>query len=349
MLGNAKKITLITAVSLFFAFTAFRISVVPGMSDQKNAVIREGLRLVYSSQYEEAIHHFRMLEEIDPGCAESTFFEAFVLELVMDIFRSQKFDDSLKTVTDKGIERAKAAVKKNPAARNYMFLGGVYGVRGVRKGILGDWFGAARDGRRAFKNMEKAVKIDTSIYDCYYGIGSYHYWKTKKLRRFFWFLEDQRQQGIDELYLSIGKGIFAKTPGRMALFRIYIEEKMYDKVIDLADVVLKENPDHVFPRWYFGIALVRTGQWQKALENYKIIYDYLPKIAFRGIEADIEARYYMGLSYYNLGNLERAKEMIESLDQYDKKVNKHLFYYADYIKESRSLLKKIDKALASGK
>lgn len=310
----------------------------------KNTIISEGLELVYAAKYEEAVKHFRKLNEIDPESAEGIFFEAFVLELIMDIYRSQAFDDSLSIVVEKAISRGKKALKKNPSARNNMFLGGAYGVRGVREGILGSWLGAAINGRKANSYFEKAIALDSMLYDCYFGIGSYHYWKTKKLKRFFgFFIPDHREKGINELYMSIEKGIFAKTPGRMTLFRIYLEEKRYDDVFTLADIVLNENPDHIFPRWYLGIALISTQQWEKALDNYKIILDFLPKIEFHGSEALIEAWYYQALSYYNLGQKQKAKELLEKIPPYEDKVNQNLFYYDDYIKESKKLLKKLSR------
>ncbi|MCH7781657.1 tetratricopeptide repeat protein [candidate division KSB1 bacterium] len=314
------------------------------LEEEKNAIIAEGLKLVYSARYDEAIDHFRELDEIDPGSAEAIFFEAFVLELIMDVYRSQVFDDSLNSVVEKAITKAEKAVKLNPTARNYMFLGGLFGVKGVRKGILGSWFGAAMDGRKANKNFETAVKMDTSFYDSYYGIGSYHYWKTKKLKRFFgFFISDQREKGISEIIIAIDNGIFTETPGRMALFRIYIEEKRYDDVIELADLVLRETPDHLFPRWYLGIALIRTEQWKKAKDNYEHILTILPNFDFHGIEAEIEAKYYAGLAYYNLGNTENAQQMLEEIPSYKDKVNQHLFYYGNYIKDSRKILDKLKK------
>ncbi len=312
------------------------------LDETKNYIIAEGLDLVYSARYDEAIQYFKKFDEIDPESAEGIFFEAFVLELIMDVYRSQAFDDSLTNVLERALTKANNAVDINPSARNYMFLGGVYGVRGVRKGILGKWFGSARDGMKANGNLEKSLERDDSLYDCYYGVGSYHYWKTKKLRRFFgFFISDLRDQGIEEIKRSIENGIFAETPGQMALFRIHIEEKRYNEVIELAAQVLRRTPHHLFPRWYLGIALIRTKQWERAQRNYEIIRDKLSDIDFRGIEADIEALYYLGLSYYNLGELEKAKELLQQIPQYEGKVNNNLFYYGDYIKESKKLLRKI--------
>jgi len=342
-----KKVVIFAFPVIFILLTAFQIKP-DTIEEQKNLLIKEGVKLVYSAQYSEAIQHFRKLEEIDPDCFEGEFFEVFILELMMDIYRSQVFDDSLSAVVERALERAHDMTEENPTARKNMFLGGLYGVRGVRKGILGHWLGAALDGRRAFKYMEKSVWQDTANYDCYYGIGSYHYWRSRKLRKFFPFLADERQMGIDELYLSIDKGIFARTPSRMALFRIFIEEEQYQNVIELADMMIAENPDHIFPRWYYGIALIKLRKWKKAIENYTFISNYLESVPYSGIEADIEANYYLGLAYFNLKEYRKSQEYLKNIPKYIEIVNKNLFYYDDYIEESADLLKKIDKALASG-
>ncbi|MFC1554346.1 tetratricopeptide repeat protein [candidate division KSB1 bacterium] len=344
MKTNFLKIISVAFISILLSSLSLNSQINTNYISEKNKIISEGLELVYSTDYDEAIAHFRKIDEIDPECVEALFFEAFVLELIMDVYRSQVYDDSFNVVVEKAVKKGEEAVEKNPTARNYMFLGGVYGVRGVRKGILGSWYGAAMDGRKANSNFEKSIKSDSELYDCYYGIGSYHYWKTKKLKRFFGFLiPDNREQGMKEIHLSIEKGIFAETPGRNALFRIYIEEKRFEDVEKLAELVLKDNPNHLFPLWYLGVSYIKTEQWQKALGVYQKIADYLPQITFHGPEADIETWYYTGLCYYNMKNNTRAREYFSKIPPYEGKVNKELFYYDDYVKKSKSYLKKIDQ------
>ncbi len=352
-----KKLLFITAV----LYLAIFLNVTPGYSQikspvtdidlKKNEIILSGVDLVYSGQYEEAIEHLKQIEEIDPDCAESVFFEGFVLEFIQDTYRTQVFDDRLYAAAEIAILRAEEVVKKNPTARNYMFLGGAYGIKGVRDGILGHWWGAFRNGRKAFKNMEKAVEIDETIYDCFYGIGTYHYWAPRKLKRFFGpFYPDTRDQGIEELHLSIEKGIFSKRSAQIALYRIYIDKKWYDNVIEMSEKELETYPETLFPRWYYGVALVKTNKWQKALENYQTMLEILEPIEIKGIEASIDPWYHIGLCYYNIGEFEKAKEYIEKILPYKKTVNKDLSYYddTDFIKEGEKLLKKINRALKSG-
>jgi tetratricopeptide (TPR) repeat protein len=265
---------------LFISFLSYPVESISflqqhdSLDGQKNEIIMSGLDLLYSGKYEKALENFKKIDQIDPESAEGNFFEAFVLEFIMDQYRSQRFDDRLNMVVENAIKKAKKAVKNNPSARNYMFLGAPYGVRGVRQGILGAWWRTFIDGNRAYKYLKRSVEIDPTLYDCYYGIGSYHYWSSKRLRRFFGFLfRDKRMMGIEQLHLSIEKGIYSPMPSKISLFRIYMEETWYEKVIELAIEVSSQYPDFLFPKWFYGIALIRTKQWDRALKIYQEIVE----------------------------------------------------------------------------
>jgi len=314
------------------------------LDERKDEIIISGLDLLYSGKHEKALAYFKKLDQIDPESAEGIFFEVFVLEFIMDQYRSQTFDNQLNVALDKAIKKAKKAVKINPSARNYMFLGAPYGVRGVRQGILGAWWRTFINGKRAYKYLKRSVEIDPTLYDSYYGIGSYHYWSSKRLRRFFGFLfRDKRMMGIEQLHLSIEKGIFSPMPSQITLFRIYMEEKWYDKVIKLAKEISSEYPGLLFPKWYYGIALIRTKQWNTALKIYQEIVELLEPITIKGPESLIESWYYIGLCYYYLGEYEKAKIILEKITPYKGKVNQNLFFYENCIEEGEKLLKRVKR------
>jgi tetratricopeptide (TPR) repeat protein len=298
--------------------------------------------LLYSGKYEKALGHFKKIDQIDPESAEGSFFEAFILEYIMDQYRSQRFDDRFNSVVGDTIKKAKEAVKNNPSARNYMFLGAPYGVRGVRQGILGAWWRTFIDGNRAYKYLKRSVEIDPTLYDSYYGIGSYHYWSSKRLRRFFGFLfRDKRMMGIEQLQLSIEKGFYAPMPSKITLLRIYMEEGWYQKAINLVLEISSQYPDNLYPKWYHGIVLIRTKQWDKALKIYQEIIEFLEPITIKGPESLIESWYYTGLCYFHLGEYEKAKVYLEKITPYKGRVNENLFFYDNCIEEGEKLLKRV--------
>jgi len=128
-----KKILHSTIILLFINIItnsyAFQNRTLSDIDEKKNAVILEGIDILYTGDHEKAIEHFKQLDTIDPESSEGIFFEAFVLEFVMDQYRSDTFDERFNKVAEQAIEKANKTVERDPSARNYMFLGGAYGVK----------------------------------------------------------------------------------------------------------------------------------------------------------------------------------------------------------------------------
>lgn len=318
---------------------------IKSVDERKNEVIIKGLDLLYADKFREAIDYFKKLDEIDPDSSEGIFMRAFAIESYMDRYRSQdpELELELNSALQKAIEKAEKAVSKEPTARNYMFWGAAYGVRGVRQGKLGNWWNTFVDSINSIKYMKMAVAIDPELYDCYYGIGLYNYWVSEKLGKYLPFF-DRREIGIEQLK-STEKGIFARIPGKLALFRIYITEKRYHDVFKPAEEMFREYPDSLVGRWQYGLALIRTNQWEKAIKHYRFILELLEPVKIKGPEALIEAWYYLALSYYSVGEFQRAKDLLEKIQPYEGEVNETLFFHENCMKESRKLLKKVTRVL----
>ncbi len=318
---------------------------IKSVDERKNEVIITGLDLLYADKYQEAIEYFKKLDEIDPDSPEGIFMQAFAMESYMDRYRVRdpELEEQLSIALKRAIEKAEKVTGIDPTARNHMFWGGAYGVRGIRQGKLGHWWNTFVDSRSSIKYMRMAVTIDPELYDCYYGIGSYNYWVSEKLGKYLPFF-DRRKEGIEQLK-STEKGIFARISGKLALFRIYITEKRYDEIFESAKEIFREYPDSLVGKWQYGLALIRTNQWEKAIKHYQGILELLEPVKIKGPEASIEAWYYLGFSYYNVGKYQKAKELLEKILPYEGEVNETLFFHENCMKKNRKLLKKVNKAL----
>lgn len=340
-----KTITWLLILGFVSGGNALAHESVKSVDERKNEVIITGLNLFNADKYREAVEHFKKLDEIDPDSSEGIFMRAFVLEGYMDRYRVRdpELEEELSSALQKAIEKAEKAVEREPTARNYMFWGAAYGVRGVRQGKLGNWWNTFVDSISSIRYMKMAVSIDPELYDCYYGIGLYNYWVSEKLGKYVPFF-DRREEGIRQLQ-STEKGIFARMPGKLALFRIYITEGRYEEVIEAGKEMFREYPYSLVGRWQYGLALIRLRQWEKAITHYQMILERLEPVKIKGPEASIEAWYYLGLSYYHLGEYQRAKELLEKILPYKGDVNETLFFHENCMKKSEKLLKKVKKAL----
>ena len=213
--------------------------------------------------------------------------------------------------------------------------------------MLGDTWGAIKDGRKAHKLLHKAVKGDSTLYDAYYGLGMYHFWKSKKahtvIKYFGWLfrIKDERERGIRELYTAMDKGSYARFPAMRALFSILIEENRNDELISLTREYVKSFPDDLFHKWFLGIAYIRKKKWQQSLATYEDIEKHLKGVEFRGIEADAECLYYKALCLYHLGRKNEAAHLCRQILEIKDEVNKNVFYFEDYIKAAEGLIKSI--------
>jgi tetratricopeptide (TPR) repeat protein len=318
---------------------------IKSVDERKNEVIITGLDLLYADKYREAIEHFKKLDEIDPDSSEGIFMQAFAMESYMDRYRIRdpELEEKLSIALKRAIEKAEKVTGIDPTARNHMFWGGAYGVRGIRQGKLGHWWNTFVDSINSIRYMRMAVAIDPELYDCYYGIGSYNYWVSDKLGKYLPFF-DRRKEGIEQLK-STEKGIFARMSGKLALFRIYITEKRYDEIFESAKEIFREYPGSLVGRWQYGLALIRTKQWEKAIKHYQGILELLEPVKIKGPEASIEAWYYLGFSYYSVGEYQKAKELLVKILPYEGEVNEILFFHENCMKKNRKLLKKVNKAL----
>ena len=99
-------------------------------------------------------------------------------------------------------------------------------------------------------SLKKAVKIDTSLYDAYYGLGTFHYWRSakSKILRFLIFRKDQ-QKGINKVWRANKKGRYTDVEGKYALVAIYYDCGDYEKAFALnqeLNELFPTNPSSVF-------------------------------------------------------------------------------------------------------
>ena len=240
------------------------------LSPEIEKIFFEGVNHLYRDEFESAFAKFDSIRSLKPDDPMGYFCKAFVYDYIMDEYRTlffmEQFDEEVETAIKKAEELEE---KGHHSSEMYLFTGGAIGMRGIRRAMIGNWFGAFTDALKAAGKLTKSVEIDSTMYDAYFGLGTYHYWKSVKSKIFWWlpFIGDQRQQGIDEIKLSIEKGKFTPIPSEVSLLRIYLEEKNFDEVIKLADKLMKSH-DNINSLWFKGYALIYSEQWSESIDIY---------------------------------------------------------------------------------
>jgi tetratricopeptide (TPR) repeat protein len=118
--------------------------------------------------------------------------------------------------------------------------------------------------------LETAVSRDSFLVDAYTGIGTYYYWKTRKIEFLTWlpFVADRREQGIALLQQCARGGAYNRFAAMSALVTIYLDAARYDKAAETARSALAVYPKNRIFLWGLATSLERGGNAKEAADAY---------------------------------------------------------------------------------
>jgi len=352
-----KRKFLLLILSLSFLMTGSSVlGEVTMDSPEVDSIIFTGLRLVYADSTIQAVEEFKKLIDIFPDDPIGYFYVAATLQNMMDDYRNYSSQDEFNQYLNLAIKTAEDRKKKgNLDAYDYLYLGGAIGFRGIHKALTGDWVGGFVDGLKGRNNLVKALEVDSTLYDIYYGLGSYHFWRSLKSRSFWWlpFIGDNRQKGIEMIKSVIEKGKYAKQDAQFALVRIWVENKEYDKAFGQINKLSQIYPNKPFLLWFLGQAQLENNMYSGAIQTYRNLLEALIASPYYGLTGEVECRYDLALAYYLNKDLENSSNQIDTILTFKKhsqtgrppEENKNI---KDFMHKAEDLQKKIKKETKTG-
>jgi tetratricopeptide (TPR) repeat protein len=160
----------------------------------------------------------------------------------------------------------------------------------------------------ARSDYETGLAYDSTLYDLYFGIGGYHYWKSAKAGFLRWIgiFKNEKEKGIDELYIAYDSSTISKTSARSALAYIYINEEEYDSAIAIIDEIRAEYPEGHTLLWPRGEALFKARRYRESLGVYQDLYARLKSNPGNYYNL-IESAHYITRCYEEMGMKEKMK------------------------------------------
>jgi hypothetical protein len=162
--------------------------------------------------------------------------EACLALLSVSLYWQILLDPDNKQLDSRFNDRAAAAIaasdawtKRDPQrAEAWFYLAGSYAPLVQWRVLRGQRLSAAREGRKAKDGLERALQLDPTLDDAYFGIGLYHYYAdvvpaAAKILRFLLLLPGgDRVQGLREMLQARQKGILLKGEADYQLHLIYL-------------------------------------------------------------------------------------------------------------------------------
>jgi len=217
-----KPLLIVLVAVLAGTATAAHAAAHPQTSEAEQIkVARQGLDLLMNGDPDAAIKVFQKIEADDPDSAlgylmeaDATWWQIFLTtgDLVdPDVFEvgpnsTSPYDSRFNHLVDQAISKARANRNANrDVARNYLYEGMAYGLRGRLAAMRDSNLAAARAAKQMRSLLITALQHDRNLRDAYAGLGLYDYFVdtlptiVKLLRWMIGLPGGSRARGLQEI------------------------------------------------------------------------------------------------------------------------------------------------------
>ncbi|MBN2092209.1 hypothetical protein JW964_21495 [candidate division KSB1 bacterium] len=277
-------------------------------------------------------------------------FMAATLQSKMLDYETDSFKDIFFNYLDKAEHFAKQAIAQDPQnPMNYFYSGSTFCYRAFYAGKQNQILQAYWHISNGIEALEKAVKLDSTIYDAYLGIGSYLFWKSQKMHFLNWLplIKDERAKGIGLIQKTTEKGKYSRFAAINALAWIYIELKQYDNAIEIANTGEKAFPQSRYFKWCLAEANFRNKNYMEAIHHFRALLNSVTSENFNNHYNEVVCHQKLGESYFYLSQYEKALyhcqkiEMIHLDSNTHERLKKRMEKVAQLKNECQSRLKPV--------
>ena len=307
-----------------------------------DTVLIEALELGLNEYYPQAISLVDEQLRKDPTSPEAMLVKAMILDYMMDDLGTSRYEGEFFDLLSGVIEHAKPLIHGERRAWGYMLMGAAYSYRAFRYGKKGIYLPVLSDMTNALDYMNKALSLDSTLYDAYLAIGIYNYaaHRFPRVVKFMLRVGDTKKRkelGIRQLELASQKAHYVKDLVKFTLGYIYMSERRYrDAYRVLKQLYEKYNHSRI-ARWEYGKVLRRLGRWREA----EIVYD---ELLYLMLDRGDFNRYYIALASYYLAYAKYMNRKYDKAKQYA--TFSYLTALEDNSKESRKLIPHIERLIS---
>lgn len=266
-----------------------------------------GRDLILSRKYDEALSHFKKIENDYPDSTLGTFGQMAVWQSKMFENFDFKYDKEYQELSAKNKEIVNQVLKNPDSSTWDLFLAGASaGIRGfylMRKDQVLRALGEANTARKA---LEKTLQKDPNFADVYLGLGMFDYWRSVFTNRFKFlpFFSDKRAQGLAQVEKAMKEGRVVGTLAEASLGFCYYEGRQNAKAIASMSDLLKKYPDNVIFKNILGDIYASQRNYVEAHKMFDAVLSAHPDINL--------PRFFKAKTYFMAGNYAEARKWYET-------------------------------------
>ena len=144
-------------------------------------------------------------------------------------------------------------------------------------GLRGEGRNTAKFGVRARENMQRALALDPSMADAYFGLGLYNYYVdtlsalARVLRFFMGIPGGSKEEGIRQLHRAIAEGQLTPAVARFYLaLNLHNFDQRYEQALRVITPLREKYPENPLFHLAQGDLYAKLGKKREALEEYQL-------------------------------------------------------------------------------
>ena len=280
-----------------------------------DSLLRTGIRHIVNQDYKSANQVFTNLnEEYSHLQLGKIYLAANKIAEAYDYARD--FDEKyILQNLESAKEQSEKLVEQDEANIWYRYFYALSeGYISYYEAIEGSWFSALSTGINSISEFEEILVEDENFYEAYIAIGTFEYWKSRKLEFMDWlpFASDTKNIGIDRLSVAIDSSSYNSHLAINSLIWIYIDQKKYDDAIRVAEKALNEFPQSRTFKWGLARAYEEKNSL-RAIELYLDILQSYPDSLKENYKNEITLKHLIAQQYAKLGDKEKAIQYCDEI------------------------------------
>ena len=273
-----------------------------------DSLLRTGIHHIVNQNYTYAKKIFNSLNEEYPQLPLGKIYLA-ANKIAEAYDYAQDFDEAyILENLESAKEQSEKLVDKDDSSIWYRYFYALsVGYIAYYDAIEGSWFSALSTGINSISEFDKILIVDKNFYEAYIAIGTFEYWKSRKLEFMDWlpFASDTKNIGIDRLIVAIDSSSYNSHLAINSLIWIYIDQNKYEEAIRVAEKSLIEFPQSRTFKW--GLARAYEEEYPlRAIELYLDILHSYPGSLKENYINEITLRHLIAQQYAKLGDKEKA-------------------------------------------
>lgn len=302
---NLKRIATTLTLASFLFLPALYAEHPYKISPDLDEAIKDGLNELYNFNFEKSLAIFDSIkaDETDHpmvafGVASTHWWRISSYVLETDPKECAAFLESV----DNCIKLSEQMIKNgDPSGEGHLVLGGALGLLGRYQATNRQWMSAYFGGKKAYKHLSKALKINPELKDAYMGKGIFDYFVATlpAVVRTLAFVGQggDPKVGLAELEEAANNGIYSRTPSKLFLTQIYTEsEKTPEKALEILNSLRQDHPKSPFIHLMKIIGLYNVGQTEELLTD---AMDFEKNVEMKIYSSDFSCEAYFGMALAN--------------------------------------------------